>query len=234
MSREQYEKQFDSLSKAFSRSRRRSSAGAGAASGDMNNGSGAGKTKDEMAHFVGMLMDLVGVFNKEDKMLDKSLSLDDPRMTFSMIFGGGKGINMTGEEEEWSTDDDEAGTSETEEPSSSLNAVAMLDEGIKLAAKARTKAQLAPVAPSLPAEGRKVTEAEAEATADELAAAESAREKRKLKNAKKKADKKKKLKEKKEMERVLKAGMHMAAGGDPGALLHSERDDVKDVSPVDI
>lgn len=237
MSREQYEAQFNSLSKAFSKAKRRSAAG-GATGEASSTSSAGGKSKgaDEMAHFVGMLMDLVGVFNKEDKMLDKSLPLDDPRMTFSMIFGGGKGLNMTGEEEEWSTDEDEGeGDSEPEDASPAgllRSAPALTDEGLKPATKPKAKAT-APAHPplpatTLPAEGRKVTEAEAEATAEELAAAESARERRKLKNAKKKADKKKRLREKKEVERMLKAGMQIVAGEDPTGAMRSEQDDEDD------
>lgn len=210
MSREQYEAQFNSLSKAFTKAKRRSAAG-GEASG------ATGKTKDEMAHFVGMLMDLVGVF-KEDKMLDKTLPMDDPRMTFSMIFGGAKGMNMgPEEEEEWSTDedDDDGNNSEPDEdecpklekskpPASQPQHPLPIQQPVSNHSKKLKGGSGATTPAVAPAESRKVTEAEAEATAEELAAAEAAREKKKMKNAKKKAEKKKKMKERKESDRATR------------------------------
>ena len=55
-----------------------SAGGRGEASGPPKRGNEPPHT-DEMANFVGMLMDLVGVFNKDDTK--PPLSLDDPRMT---------------------------------------------------------------------------------------------------------------------------------------------------------
>ena len=197
MSREQYEAQFNSLSKAFSKAKRKASS----AGGDQAQAAaGSGKTKDDMAHFVGMLMDLVGVFNKEDKIIDKSLPLDDPRMTFSMIFGGTKGVSVSGEEEEWSTDEeqeeDEDDVDDEEEDDESELDCPKLVEDTKFPSYSQIQQQYQQQQQNQPqtkrskashlsntannTEIRKVTEAEAEATAEELTAAETALEKRKI------------------------------------------------------